>query len=60
MIDYAAGALLPCKISVCRDRQSTKVVLLRPTGIIALLKDEKLRLLSKTVEEILVKVLKEL
>lgn len=59
-INLKAGALLPCKISVYRDKQSTKVVLLRPTGIIALLKDEKLRLLSKTVEDILVKVLKEL
>ena len=51
------GALLPCKISVYADKGITKVSLLRPSEVISLLEDKKMDALSKTVEDILRKVI---
>lgn len=50
------GILLPCKVSVYTDKGTTKIVLLKPTEAIGFLGDERLNLLSKTIENILIEV----
>ena len=51
------GTLLPCKIAVYSDKDGIKIALLKPTEAIGLLGDERLNSLSKTVEDILIKVI---
>ena len=51
------GALLPCKISVYSEKGASKISLMKPSVAIALLEDKRLDLLSKTVEDILIKVI---
>lgn len=50
------GALLPCKISVYDDNGTTRILLLKPSEIIALLEDDRLNSMAKKTEEILVGV----
>jgi len=51
------GALLPCKIAVYSEKGTTKISLLRPSEVISLLEDKRMDTLSKTVEDILIKVI---
>ena len=51
------GALLPCKIAVYSEKETTKISLLRPSEVISLLEDKRMDTLSKTVEDILIKVI---
>ena len=56
-INLKVGALLPCKISVYHDNGTTRILLSKPSEIIALLEDDRLNSLAKKVEEILVGVI---
>ncbi|MCL5876057.1 MAG: DUF302 domain-containing protein [Candidatus Dependentiae bacterium] len=54
--NFKAGALLPCKISVYDDNGTTRMLLLKPSEVIALLEDGRLNSMAKKIEEILVGV----
>lgn len=55
-IDLKVGALLPCKISVYDNNGTTRILLLKPSEIIAILEDDRLNSMAKKIEEILVGV----
>jgi uncharacterized protein (DUF302 family) len=50
-----AGYFLPCKIVVFNDQEQTKIGMPRPTSLINMLNDEKLKELAKDIEERLIK-----
>lgn len=49
-----AGYFLPCKIVVYEDNGQTKIGMPRPTALISLLNDEKMKLFAKDIEDRLI------
>ena len=49
-----AGYFLPCKIVVYDDKGQTKIGMPRPTSLISLLNNEKLKVLAKDIEDRLI------
>jgi uncharacterized protein (DUF302 family) len=49
-----AGYFLPCKIVVYEDQGNTKIGMPKPTALISLLNDEKMKKLAKDIEERLI------
>lgn len=49
-----AGYFLPCKIVVYQSNGETKMGMPRPTSLISLLNDEKMKQLAKDIEERLI------
>ncbi|WP_442598256.1 DUF302 domain-containing protein [Neobacillus sp. D3-1R] len=49
-----AGYFLPCKIVVFSDTNQTKIGMPKPTALISMLNDEKLKELAKDIEERLI------
>jgi uncharacterized protein (DUF302 family) len=52
-----AGYFLPCKIVVYEHEGKTKIGMPRPTALISLLNDEKMKLFAKDIEDRLINVL---
>lgn len=50
-----AGYFLPCKIVVFESEGRTKIGMPRPTALISILQDEKLKLFAKDIEERLIR-----
>jgi len=55
--DRTAGYFLPCKIAVFTEDGKTKIGMPRPTALIALVEDEKLKQVASDVEERLIKAI---
>lgn len=49
-----AGYFLPCKIVVFNDQQNTKIGMPRPTALINMLNDDKMKDLAKDIENRLI------
>lgn len=49
-----AGYFLPCKIVVYEGNGQTKIGMPRPTALISLLNDEKMKLFAKDIEDRLI------
>lgn len=52
-----AGYFLPCKIVVFEHEGKTKIGMPKPTALISLLNDEKMKLFAKDIEDRLINVL---
>ena len=52
-----AGYFLPCKIVVYESEGKTKIGMPKPTALISLLNDEKMKLFAKDIEDRLINVL---
>lgn len=52
-----AGYFLPCKIVVYEHEGKTKIGMPKPTALISLLNDEKMKLFAKDIEDRLINVL---
>jgi uncharacterized protein (DUF302 family) len=52
-----AGYFLPCKIVVYEHEGKTKIGMPKPTALISLLNDEKMKLFAKDIEDRLIHVL---
>lgn len=58
-LNELAGYFLPCKITVYQSGGKIKIGLLKPTVLVSMLSDSKLKMIAEEVESILVKVLDE-
>ncbi|HYK72195.1 MAG TPA: DUF302 domain-containing protein [Pseudoneobacillus sp.] len=50
-----AGYFLPCKIVVLNDTENTKIGMPRPTALISMLNDEKMKELAQDIENRLIR-----